>query len=261
VSEDGCLSVTGDILVPLMCVADGRKQQSVRKVPIQVHYKLFLGADLDLFSTAKAEEAFKNMHEPNHRELAISKFASRVADVLWPGCQEDIDETIAKHKVMVSKTRIHIPEPEYQPPNVPHILPFTSWYAPMNCFLFLCVRSSGAWRARTPTCAVYIRPASLRLFVQDSKLSITARVICLRAWHMLQATHGVVQPQRWHGAIWVVHRRLAGRSSILQAFLRRSPASPGHLISASGCEACQLVRPPVLVEVAWVGVRPFTACK
>ena len=96
---------------------------------VQVTYSLWLGADLKLFSTAKAEQHLKNMHEPNHRELRISKWAGRVADVLWPGCQENIDEAIAKHKVMVSKTRVHIPEPEYEPPQVPHLLPFTSWCA------------------------------------------------------------------------------------------------------------------------------------
>lgn len=95
---------------------------------MQTHYKLFLGADLSLYSTPEAESKLRSMHEPNHRELAISKFASRVADVLWPGCQDSVDEAIAKHKVMAAKSRVHVPEPEYQPPEVPHVLPFTNWY-------------------------------------------------------------------------------------------------------------------------------------
>jgi hypothetical protein len=96
---------------------------------LQVHYNLFLGANLKMFSSAKAEQHLKNMHEPNHRELAISKFAARVADLLWPGCQDNVDEAIAKHKQMVSKSRVHVPEPEYVPPSVPHLLPVTNWCA------------------------------------------------------------------------------------------------------------------------------------
>lgn len=96
---------------------------------LQEHYSLYLGADLPMYSTARAEQHLKNMHEPNHRELKIAKYAARLADFLWPGCQENVDEAIAKHKIMVAKNRVHIPEPEYEPPSVPHLLPFTNWCA------------------------------------------------------------------------------------------------------------------------------------
>jgi hypothetical protein len=94
---------------------------------VQQQYTLYLGAEMPMDSSAKAEEHLKSMHVVNHRELAIAKFAARVADFLWPGCQENVDEAIAKHKVMASKCRVHVPEPVYEPPHVPHFLPFTSW--------------------------------------------------------------------------------------------------------------------------------------
>jgi hypothetical protein len=139
---------------------------------MQVHYNLFLGADLKLFSTAKAENHLRNMHEPNHRELAISKFAARVADFLWPGCQENVDEAIAKHKVMASKTRVHIPEPEYEPPKVPHVLPFTNWCASAQSLRMRSTSSCAhAWDMRAASlhaeacCAAFASsawPAALR---------------------------------------------------------------------------------------------------
>ena len=89
------------------------------------------------------------MHEPNHRELRIAKFAARVADFLWPKCQDEIDEALAKHKIMQATKRVHEveEEEEYQPPEVPHVLPFTTWYGPerslwcignRDCVMFLC---------------------------------------------------------------------------------------------------------------------------
>lgn len=110
---------------------------------MQVHYNLYLGADLRMFSSHLAETRLKNMHEPKHKDLWISKFASRVADVLWPGCQDQVDEAIAKHKVMAAKSRVHVPEPEYEPPQVPHFLPVTNWRAPHLCLALL-------FRARMP---------------------------------------------------------------------------------------------------------------
>jgi hypothetical protein len=84
-----------------------------------------------MYSTSDQETRLRNMHEPNHRELRIAKVAARVADFLWPKCQDEIDEALAKAKVMQATKRIHdeSEEEEYQPPEVPHVLPLTHWYA------------------------------------------------------------------------------------------------------------------------------------
>jgi hypothetical protein len=96
---------------------------------VQQRYTLYLGAEMPMFSTPEAEDHLKHMHVANHRELAIAKFAARVADCLWPRCQENVDEAIAEYKVMASKSRVHVPEPYYEPPKVPHFLPLTCWCA------------------------------------------------------------------------------------------------------------------------------------
>lgn len=71
------------------------------------------------------------MHDPNHRELAISKYAARVADMLWPRVQDDVDEAIAKSKEMNANKRIGVEEvEEFVPPEVPHVLPVTNWCVP-----------------------------------------------------------------------------------------------------------------------------------
>jgi hypothetical protein len=93
-------------------------------------YNLWVGAPLHLYSTSEQETKLRNMHEPNHRELAISKFAARVADILWPRVQDDVDEAIAKSKQMQAKKRIGVEVvEEFVPPEVPHVLPVTNWCA------------------------------------------------------------------------------------------------------------------------------------
>ena len=69
------------------------------------------------------------MHEVNHRELPIARFAARVADFLWPNIQEMIDEAISNNKG-ARKQRAIDDEEEYQPPKIPHFLPITNWCAP-----------------------------------------------------------------------------------------------------------------------------------
>ena len=97
---------------------------------LQVRYNLWVGAQLHLYSSSEQETTLRNMHEPNHRSLAISKYAARVADFLWPRVQDDVDEAIAKSKEMNANKRIGVEEvEEFVPPEVPHVLPFTTWCA------------------------------------------------------------------------------------------------------------------------------------
>jgi hypothetical protein len=81
-----------------------------------------------LYSTAKREAELRSMHEVNHRELPIAKLAARVADFLWPNCQENIDQALADAKAASANMRVIVEEDVYVPPEVPHFLPFTSWY-------------------------------------------------------------------------------------------------------------------------------------
>ena len=84
-----------------------------------------------MYSSAQAETKLRNMHEVNHRELPVAKFAARVADFLWPRCQDEIDEAMAKAKEMQATRRVYdgVEEEEYVPPEIPHVLPITRWYA------------------------------------------------------------------------------------------------------------------------------------
>ena len=98
---------------------------------LQVRYSLWVGAQLHLYSSSEQETTLRNMHDPNHRELAISKYAARVADMLWPRVQDDVDEAIAKSKEMNANKRIGVEEvEEFVPPEVPHVLPVTNWCVP-----------------------------------------------------------------------------------------------------------------------------------
>lgn len=98
---------------------------------LQVRYNLWVGTQLHLYSSSDQETTLRNMHEPNHRELAISKYAARAADFLWPGVQDDVDEAIAKGKEMNAGKRIGVEEiEEFVPPEVPHLLPFSNWCVP-----------------------------------------------------------------------------------------------------------------------------------
>lgn len=90
------------------------------------YYEVYVGARLRLFSTKKQEEHLRNMHEVNHRELPVARLAARVADLLWPNCQEIVDDAIAKSKG-TRRRLADLEEVEFVPPHVPEFLPVTSW--------------------------------------------------------------------------------------------------------------------------------------
>lgn len=94
-----------------------------------VTYNLWIGSNMPMYSSAQAETKLRNMHEVNHRELPVAKFAARVADFLWPRCQDEIDEAMAKAKEMQATRRVYdgVEEEEYVPPEIPHVLPITRW--------------------------------------------------------------------------------------------------------------------------------------
>eukprot|EP00892_Ulva_mutabilis_P010339 jgi/Ulvmu1/7678/UM038_0109.1 len=94
-----------------------------------VSYNLWIGSNMPMYSSAEAETKLRNMHDVNHRELPVAKFAARVADFLWPRCQDEIDEAMAKAKEMQATSRVYdgAEEEIYEPPEVPHVLPFTRW--------------------------------------------------------------------------------------------------------------------------------------
>lgn len=98
-------------------------------IAFQVSYNLWIGANMPMYSSSEAETKLRNMHEVNHKELPVAKFAARVADFLWPRCQDEIDEAMAKAKEMQRTTRVYdgTEEEEYVPPEVPHILPVSRW--------------------------------------------------------------------------------------------------------------------------------------
>lgn len=94
---------------------------------------------MPMYSSAEAETKLRNMHDVNHKELPVAKFAARVADVLWPRCQDEVDEAMAKAKEMQKTKRIYdgVEEEEYVPPEVPHMLPVTRWYVPNHILRYV----------------------------------------------------------------------------------------------------------------------------
>ena len=91
---------------------------------MQKTYDVYVGATLKLYSSAASEQHLRTMADVNHRESPIAKLAARVADFLWPNCQEMIDEAVKQSKLVKRARR---EEEVYEPPAVPHFLPITSW--------------------------------------------------------------------------------------------------------------------------------------
>eukprot|EP01025_Chloroclados_australasicus_P063024 TRINITY_DN830_c0_g1_i7.p2 TRINITY_DN830_c0_g1~~TRINITY_DN830_c0_g1_i7.p2 ORF type:complete len:273 (-),score=25.96 TRINITY_DN830_c0_g1_i7:381-1199(-) len=93
-----------------------------------VRYTWHIGADIHLYSSRENEEKLRNMADVNHRESSMARLADQLADLLWPSCQETVDAAMAESKEMARKMPIFVEEPAYEPPKVPHMLPFTSWF-------------------------------------------------------------------------------------------------------------------------------------
>lgn len=94
----------------------------------QVSYNVWMGANVQLFSSSKAEAKLLAMRSQNHWDLPIARAAARVADFLWPDCQTVVDEAMAKGKVMKNTRGIEADD-VYMPPKVPEFLPITYWCA------------------------------------------------------------------------------------------------------------------------------------
>jgi hypothetical protein len=188
---------------------------------MQAHYSLYLGAALPLYSTAKREAELRSMHEVNHRELPIAKLAARVADFLWPNCQENIDQALADAKAASANMRVIVEEDVYVPPEVPHFLPFTSWSTAsrLKSHVMQCCLKSGFalvldWDMSYVEPRRYVSPSRCKLVLlctlgcplsqsdsalltssvlQAAQFQRNARVFRVRQQHSVQATHVVVQ--------------------------------------------------------------------
>lgn len=141
---------------------------------------------MPMYSSAESETKLRNMHVVNHRELPVAKFAARVADFLWPKCQDEIDEAMAKAKEMQRTKRVYegTEEEVYEPPEVPHVLPVTRWSV-----------------SHTPTIApaldlLDLLGADTSPHLQDSRLERAEGVFYMHTRNTLQTQNGMVRTNR-----------------------------------------------------------------